>query len=158
MVTPDAFPSLGRFVNAATTNGQKQLSDAQWLVIEDLFPWQPPTRRGGRPPVPPRAVLEALLWLLRVGGRWTDLPNWAPSESTCRRRLKEWTKTGLLSKVWARLIELREELGEINWDHLIADGTFCRAKKGGNVWASDAKATARPPWCLWTPTRLPWAW
>ena len=146
MLTPDCFPSLGRY-EAFQTDDQTQLSDEQWFLIADLFPWEPPTGMGGRPPVPPRAVLEACLWLLRVGGRWKDLPTWAPSESTCRRRLKDWAQAGILTEVWARLVELREELGEINWDHLIADGTFCRAKKGGLLWASDAKATARPPWC-----------
>lgn len=157
MLTPDCFPSLGQFDEASKTDDWKQLSDEQWFLIEDLFPWQPPTRAGGRPPIPPRIVLEALLWLLRVGGRWQDLPNWAPSESTCRRRLKEWTETGILTEVWSRLIELSEELGEIDWEHLIADGTFCRAKKGGMLWESAVRATAPRRWCLWMATRRPWA-
>jgi transposase len=157
MLTPEHFPSLGRYDEASKTDDQKQLSDEQWFVIDDLFSWEPPTRVGGRPPVPPRAAFEALLWLLRIGGRWQDLPDWAPSESTCRRRLKAWAETGILAEVWARLIELQEEFGEIDWDHLIADGTFCRAKKGGISWVGDAKATARPLWCLWMPTRRRWA-
>lgn len=156
MLTPASFPSLGQFDLASRTDDRKQLSDEQWFIIEDLFPWQPPSEVGGRPSVPPRAVLEALLWLLRIGGRWKDLPDWAPSESTCRRRLREWTESGLFTEVWARLIDLSNELGEIDWEHLIADGTFCRAKKGGISWATAAKATAPPPWSSWTETAPRW--
>ena len=152
MLTPAHFPSLGRYDAASGTDGRKQLTDGQWLLIEDLFEWSPPTAAGGRPTVPPRAVFEALLWLLRIGGRWQDLPDGSPSESTCRRRLREWAEAGLLVEVWSRLAELAHEFGEIDWEHLIADGTFCRAKKGGIPSAAAARATARPRWSSWTAT------
>jgi len=79
---------------ASRTDDRKQLSDEQWLIIAGLFPRRPPSECGGWPVVPPRAVLEALLWLLRIGGRWQDLADGAPSESTCRRRLRKWVETG----------------------------------------------------------------
>jgi len=139
MLTPASYSSLKRHDVASRTDGQSQLTEDQWFLIEDLFDWQPPTRAGGRPPIPPRAVLDALLWMLRNGGPWNNLPKHFPSESTCRRRLKQWTKSGILCEVWSRLVELSEELGLIDWEHLIADGTFCRAKKGANSLARDGK-------------------
>jgi transposase len=147
MLTPVFFPSLKGYDTASKTDDRQQLSDEQWFLIEDLFPWMPPSRVGGRPSVPPRAVFEALLWLLRNGGRWQDLPKDAPSESTCRRRLREWTEQGILAEVWSRLVELADELGQIDWEHLIADGTFCRAKKGGLWSVALARATAQPSCC-----------
>ena len=143
MLTPAFFPSLERHDAASRTDDRKQLSDEQWFLIEDLFDWQPPTRAGGRPPIPPRAVLEALLWMLRNGGPWKDLPGLFPSESTCRRRLREWTETGILVEVWSRLVELSDELGWIDWSRVIADGTFCRAKKGVN-WSAPAEKGPAP--------------
>ena len=74
MLTPACFASLRRSEEASRTDHRQQLSDEQWLLIEDPFPWTAPTRAGGRPPVLPRAVWDALLWLLRNGGRWHDLP------------------------------------------------------------------------------------
>jgi transposase len=142
MLTPACFPSLERHDAASRTDDLKQLTDEQWFLIENLFPWEPPTRAGGRPPVPPRAVLEALLWMLRNGGPWKDLPKCFPSESTCRRRLRAWTESGILTEVWSRLVALSEELGWIDWDELIGDGTFCRAKKGGNWSAPVARGPA----------------
>lgn len=143
MLTPAFFPSLERHDAASRTDDLKQLSDEQWFLIEDVFDWQPPTRAGGRPPIPPRAALEALLWMLRNGGPWKDLPEYFPSESTCRRRLRDWTESGLLCEVWSRLVDLADELGWIDWNQLIADGTFCRAKKGVN-WSARAGREPAP--------------
>lgn len=143
MLTPAFFPSLERHDAASRTEPFTQLTDDQWFLIEDLFDWQPPTRLGGRPPIPPRAVLEALLWMLRNGGPWNNLPKHFPSESTCRRRLKLWAELGMLCEVWSRLVELSDELGLIDWDQLLADGTFCRAKKGANSSARGARELAQ---------------
>jgi transposase len=139
MLTPAFYPSLERHDAASRTDDRSQLTDNQWFLIDDLFDWQPPTRAGGRPPIPPRAVLEALLWMLRNGGPWEHLPKHFPSESTCRRRLKIWAASGILCEVWSRLVELSDELGLIEWDQLIADGTFCRAKKGVKWLAKDER-------------------
>lgn len=147
MLTPACFASLERYDAASRTDDRKQLSDEQWFLIEDLFDWQPPTRAGGRPPIPPRAVFEALLWMLRNGGPWKDLPEHFPSESTCRRRLREWAESGLLCEVWSRLVDLAEALGWIDWNSLVADGTFCRAKKGVNWSAPATRARAPQPSC-----------
>lgn len=84
-----------------------------------------------------------------------DLPDWAPSESTCRRRLREWTESGLLTEVWARLINLSDEFEEIDWEHLIADGTFCRAKKGAIALDTAARGMAPRSWSSWMAAALP---
>ncbi len=143
MQTPALFPSLERHDAASRTDDRTQLTDDQWFIIDDLFDWQPPARVGGRPSVPPRAVLDALLWMLSNGGPWKDLPKFFPSESTCRRRLCKWTETGIIAEVWSRLVEFSDALGWIDWQHLIADGTFCRAKKGVNSSARAEKEPAR---------------
>jgi transposase len=54
------------------------LTDAQWEKIRPLLPKRPPRPRGGRPPAPDRKVLEGILWILRSGPRWQDLPTSFP--------------------------------------------------------------------------------
>ncbi len=51
-----------------------ELTDEQWNLISDLFPEQPVGPKGGRPPVPSRPCVEGIIWILRSGARWKDLP------------------------------------------------------------------------------------
>lgn len=48
MLTRSCFPSLQQFDAAFLTNGAAQLTDDQWFLIKELFPWNPPLRAGGR--------------------------------------------------------------------------------------------------------------
>src|ERR1035441_8569879 len=62
---------------------QKLLSDEQWQLIEPLLPKPRPRRdKRGRPPVPNRACLEGILWILQTGAAWHFLPDEFPSPST----------------------------------------------------------------------------
>ncbi len=127
------WPRRPRNHAASRTESRFELTDAQWLVIEDLFPRPVMTRRGGRPRVPPRECLEGILWVLRTGARWKDLPVIFPSPATCWRRLKEWTEAGIFQQAWARILRTLDRFGEIDWEQALADGMFARAKKGVNV-------------------------
>ncbi len=59
------------------------LTDAQWEKIRPLLPRPRSRRRGGRPRASDRKVLEGILWILRSGVRWQDLPEEFPSPATC---------------------------------------------------------------------------
>ncbi|WP_390620493.1 transposase [Polystyrenella longa] len=48
----------------------------------------PPKFGGGRPQAPPRECFEGILWVLRTGARWKDLPKSFPSFTMCWRRFK----------------------------------------------------------------------
>jgi transposase len=112
------------------------LTDAQWERIEPLLPKHPPSPKGGRPRASDRECLEGILWLLRSGARWQDIPADFPSDSTCWRRLDEWSSEGVLEEIQANLITELVELGRVDFSELLADATFVRAKKGGRVSAT----------------------
>ena len=116
-----------------------QLSDSQWLLIADLFPEQEMTRAGGRPSIPSRLCLEGILWILRSGAKWKELPKEFPSYPTCWRRFRDWTRSGTWLAAWSRLLFLADDLKQIDWQVLLADGTFSRAKKGVLQSASAAR-------------------
>src|SRR5688572_13262175 len=111
---------------------KRMLSDKHWERVADLFPEHPPSPLGGRPREPDRECLEGILWLLRTGARWQDLPVDLPSGSTCWRRLQEWAGDGILAEIHAILIADLAELGKLDFDELLGDATFIRAKKGGD--------------------------
>lgn len=126
------WPSTRRYDTASRMEPKTELTDEQWSVIEDLFPWTAPSRAGGRPLVPPRPCLEGILWILRSGARWKDLPKSFPSYATCWRRLQTWSRSGIFQNAWQRCLRELDGLGEIDWKTALADGMFARAKKGGD--------------------------
>lgn len=142
IITLEMWPQ--RNSNLATTKANKrsQITDTQWFLIADLFPWKPPTRAGGRPKIQPRECFEGILWILRTGSQWQFLPKHFPSYTTCWRRLRDWTRAGIWQQAWARLLSLAHDLKLLDWEQLLADGTFLPAKKGDKKLNTDAKALA----------------
>ena len=124
-----------------------QLTDEQWLLIHDLFPMPKPDPCGGRPRVDSRRCLEGILWVLRSGARWKDLPRSFPSYATCWRRFMRWSLDGVWDRAWARLISQLDQQGKIDWEQGFADGTFASAKKGAIALVQPNAAKVPSSWC-----------
>jgi len=109
---------------------KRELTDAQWLKIERLLPKEKPSPRGGRRWIDDREVMEGILWVLRSGARWKDLPGEYPSATTCWRRLREWEDAGVWLAIWRAFLSELDDAGQLDWHEVFADGTFAPAKKG----------------------------
>lgn len=109
---------------ASKTERPVVLTDKQWSLVTKLFPWTPPSQKGGRPKAHPRDCLEGILWILVTGARWNDLPKEYPFKATCHRRFQQWTIEG------QTILEQMDEAGQIDFSETFADGTFASAKKG----------------------------
>lgn len=116
------------------------VTDAQWAILKDLFPDPPPTSIGGRPRVTPRACLEGIIWVLKNGARWQDLPERYPSSSTCWRRHRDWTESGVWEEAWKRLLDRMDRRKLLHWSEAMGDGTFSPAKKGALMLARPSGA------------------
>jgi len=110
--------------------GVVRLTDAQWAKIEPLLPKFKQSRKGGRKPVDNRPVFEGILWVLRSGARWKDLPPEYPSPTTCWRRLRDWEDEDVWLTIWRRFLGELDEKGQLDWAETFADGSFAPAKKG----------------------------
>jgi transposase len=127
----------------------EELTDEQWALIEPLLPELPKRNDGkGRPWRENREIMNGILWILRSGARWKDLPDKFPPYQTCHRRFQTWVKDGSLRRVLEALAQDLESRGEINLSECFIDGTFVVAKK--LVRLSGAKA--RNSW--WWQTML----
>jgi len=142
-------PATGRNITGSRTEPKPQLSDEQWLLIKDLFPEPPVNAAVGRPRVAARECLEGILWVLRTGARWKDLPTFLPSPSTCWRRFKEWTEEGVFLEAWQRLLEHLDRRKLVVWSEAFGDGTFCPAKKGAPMSARQ-NGEREPSLCCWS--------
>jgi transposase len=126
------------------------LSEEQWKKVQPLLP---KLRSRGRPWADNRRVLEGILWVLKTGARWRDLPKQYPSASTCWRRLREWEEQGLWLKIWRVFLAELDARKKLDWSQCFIDGSFAPAKKGGFAWATPAKAKARSGW-WWSTARV----
>ena len=143
--------SAGSRTEPGADDLQAELSDEQWLLIADLFANPEPSAKGGRPMADPRACFEGVLWMLRSGARWKDLPPRFPSRSTVHRRFTEWVGDGTLDRAWERLLRLLDRDGKIDWREGFADGTFTPAKKGARWSARPSEAREPRSWSSPTP-------
>ncbi len=131
------------------------LTDEQWEVLEPLMPELPRREDGrGRPWRDPRDVLNGILWILRTGAPWKDLPARYPPYQTCHRRFQRWTEQGVLSEILEALAEDLKERGEIDLSECFIDGTFVVAKKGGSASERPSGARVRRSWRIQTALRF----
>lgn len=115
------------------------LTDKQWVVISPLLPKQDQTK-GGRPRADGKKTLEGILWILKTGAQWSELPSKYGSYVTCWRRLKAWEEDGTWEKIWKRLLSTLSKTDKLMLPVGMVDGTFAPAKKGGTLLVRRRKA------------------
>ena len=120
-----------------------ELSDEQWVRIEGVLPG----KKGdpGRTAVDSRLFLDAVLWIVRTGAPWRDLPERFGPWNSVFKRFDRWSKKG----VWQRVFEALQDL-DLEWlmvdatiirAHLHAAGASKKAAKTRN-WAARSEASA----------------
>ena len=113
------------------------LPDDLWQLIEPLLPPHRPRPRGGRPPVGDRRCLTGILFVLKTGIAWEDLPAEmnCGCGMTCWRRLRDWQKAGVwgdLHRVLpASLLASLRDAGGLDLERVAVDSAGLRALKGG---------------------------
>lgn len=124
-----------------------ELTDEQWGVLEPLIPIKEPREDGkGRSRQNNRDVLKGVLWVLRTGAAWQDLPDRYPSPGTCHRRFQEWQRDGILEKILTTLANDLKERCKLDLSECIIDGTFVAAKKGDGKLERPSGAKVQRSW------------
>jgi transposase len=117
------------------------VSDAQWRVIAPLLPGKASdcgvTARDNR------LFLEAVLWRVRTGAPWRDLPSGFGAWNSIFRRFRRWAMAGVFERIFRALS------GEPDFEYLLIDGTIVSvhqkasgAKGGLSVRPSAARKAA----------------
>lgn len=127
---------------------QPILDDELWEFIEPLLP--PPKRRRqrypGRKPLDHRAVLTGILFVLKTGIAWEDLPQelGCGSGMTCWRRLAAWQEQGVWDQIHRALLSRLRAADQIDWSRAAIDSTSVRAVFGGTRPARIPRIAAKP--------------
>jgi transposase len=132
---------------------QELLSQEQWKILEPLFP-EPKRRKDGRgrPWAVNRECVEGILWVLRTGARWRDMPEPFPDGSTCWRRLRSWEEQDVWQKAWRKLLSMLDQRRLLDWEEAFLDATFVTAKTGARQSAKRAAGRVRSAWWWSTAT------
>jgi transposase len=105
----------------------RDLTDAQWALLQPLLPAR---SRTGRPRADDRRTLNAILYVLRTGCAWRDLPEKYGDDSTAHRRLQRWQQEGVWRRIYRTLLGMLERMKRIDWSSGLLDGSFVPAKRG----------------------------
>ena len=108
-----------------------EVPDALWERIGPIIAELDPPKPTGRPRIEARRALDAILFRLRSGCQWNQLPERFPDDSTVHRTFQRWVHLGLFERLWARLLERCDELGGVDWQWQAADGAMGKARLGG---------------------------
>ena len=111
------------------------LPDAVWAVIEPVLPKAAPSPSGGRPRLDDRKALVGILFVLKTGMAWEDLPSElnCGSGMTCWRRLAEWQADGTWDRIHATLLDRLDGAGKLDWSRAVIDSSSVRAVLGGSA-------------------------
>jgi transposase len=127
--------------------------DDLWTAISPLLPPKPPKPKGGRPRVPDRVALAGILFVLRTGIQWRDVPaEMGCSGKTCWR-LVEWHAAGVWAALHRALLERLRQADRLDWGRASLDSASVRAKRGarrpGPIRRTEAR---RAPSGIWSST------
>lgn len=116
-----------------------ELSNAQWDRLAALLP--PAKPAVGRPNADHRTVLNGILWKLRTGAPWRDLPERYGPWSTVYSRFWRWQRAGVWEWVFAAVQQQADAADALDWTVHFVDGTVIRAHQH----AAGAKGGTRRP-------------
>jgi len=126
------------------------ISDDQWEVLKPVL--EEPRRADGRGRQwkDARQVLNGVLWILRTGAPWEDLPDRYPPYQTCHRRFQRWQQDGRLELILCVLAEDLRARGRLDLSETFIDGSFSGAKKGALELVRQSAAKGPRSWQLQT--------
>ncbi|WP_155419867.1 IS5 family transposase [Burkholderia gladioli] len=128
--------------------GKPIIDDELWALIEPLLPPSKPRRvkYPGRKPIADRAALTGILFVLKTGIRWSDLPSemGCGSGVSCWRRLRDWQQAGVWDRLHAVLLAKLRAAGKIDFCRVVVDSSSIRAVGAGGKTGPNPTDRARP--------------
>jgi putative transposase len=113
-----------------------RLTDAQWARVQPGLPSA--SKKGGRPGKPDRPMVEGMLWILRTGAPWRDLPSAYGPWQSVYTRFSRWSAGGVLARLFEALARERDSEG------YLIDATIVRAHQDASGAVKEGDPGNRP--------------
>lgn len=108
-----------------------EVDDQLWSIFQNIIDEYDPPASTGRPRSGRREALNGIIYQLRSGCQWNQLPKQFGDDSSVHRALQRWILKGVFRRIWAMLIENCQELDGVEWQWQSADGAMGKARFGG---------------------------
>src|SRR5262249_5541626 len=119
-------------------------TNTQWERLHPLLPPQKP--HTGRPAADHRRILNGILWILRTGAPWRDLPARYGAWQTIASRFSRWRKAGIWARLLAAVPQQAAAAEHLDWEIHYVEGTIVRAHQqaaGAHTRSPEAEALGR---------------
>jgi transposase len=118
-----------------------EIPDELWRRIEPILKEFWPKKTTGRRVANWRKMLNGIIFRMRSGCQWDQLPERFGPKSTVFDWFQRWVQGGIFEKIWAVLVEECDELGGVQWQWQSADAMLGKARFGGE---KDGQESHRP--------------
>lgn len=108
-----------------------RVPDELWAQIEPILAQYDPPKATGRKRIDPRRALDGIIYHLRSGVQWNQLPKEFGDDSSVHRTFQRWERLKVFDRIWAILVAECAELGGVDWEWQAADAAMSKARLGG---------------------------
>ena len=108
-----------------------EVPEPLWQRIEPILREFWPRKPTGRRPANWRLILNGIIFRMRTGCQWDQLPRRFGPKSTVHGWFQRWAEGGVFERIWAVLVEECDELRGVEWKWQAADGALGEARSGG---------------------------
>ncbi|RYF49238.1 MAG: IS5 family transposase [Cytophagaceae bacterium] len=126
---------------------RRLVSDELWAIVEPLLPPPKPRhfRYAGRHPVDNRVALTAIVFVLKTGIAWEDVPHeLGCCGMTAWNKLHEWQELGLWEHIHVAILEKLQKADKLDWERAAVDSSSVRATQGGGETGPNPTDRAKP--------------
>lgn len=110
-----------------------EIPDDMWPTLQTILDEHDPAKPKGHRRADLRRVLNGILFRLRTGCQWNQLPTPFGDDSTVHRHFQHWCQQGLVARLWTVLVQHCAALNGVDWQWQAADTMMGKARMGGDL-------------------------
>jgi putative transposase len=110
-----------------------EIPDEVWPLLQTILDAYYPAKPKGHRRGDLRRVLKGIIFRLRTGCQWNQLPARFGDDSTVPRHFQQWCQRGVWAHLWAVLVAACDDLGGVDWQWHAADAAMGKARMGGDL-------------------------
>ena len=108
-----------------------RVDDTLWTQADQVLAEFDPPARFGPDRIDQRKALDGVIYRMRSGVQWNQLPREFGDDASVHRTFQRWVKRGVIGRLWALLVGACEDLGGVDWQWQSFDCAMGKARHGG---------------------------